>query len=76
MRQLAEIDLLIKGFAVANPVQEFQVNIAEATVKKLPEEKRNLTFSLQSQAGDRAFNILARKSRSKETIEKLFQKIR
>lgn len=72
MRQLAEIDLLIKGFAVANPVQELQANIGEATVKKLPEEKRNLTFSLQSQAGDRAFNILARKSRSKETIEKLF----
>ena len=76
MRQLAEIDLLIKGFAVANPVQELQANIGEATVKKLHEEKRNFTFALQGQAGERAYNILARKTRSKETIEKLFQKIR
>ena len=76
MRQLAEMDLLIKGFTVANPVQEFQANLHELTVKRLPDERRNVNFALQSQAGDKAFNILARKARSKEMIEKLFQKVR
>ena len=46
MRQLAEMDLLIRGYAVANPVQEFQANIHELTVKRLPEERRNVNFSI------------------------------
>ena len=46
MRQLAEMDLLIRGYAVANPVQEFQANIHELTIKRLPEERRNVNFSI------------------------------
>ena len=46
MRQLAEMDLLIKGFTVANPVQEFQANLHELTVKRLPDERRNVNFAL------------------------------
>ena len=46
MRQLAEMDLLIRGYAVAHPVQEFQANIHELTVKRLPEERRNVNFSI------------------------------
>ena len=70
------MDLLIKGFTVANPVQEFQANLHEMTVKRLPDERRNVNFALQSAAGEKCFNILARKSRPKEMIEKLFQKVR
>ena len=46
MRQLAEMDLLIKGVTVANPVQEFQANLHELTVKRLPDERRNVNFAL------------------------------
>ena len=74
------MDLLIKGFTVANPVQDFQGDRFdqpfETTVKRLPDERRNVNFALQSQAGEKCFNILARKSRSKEMVEKLFQKVR
>lgn len=43
------MDLLInRGFTVANPVQEFQANLHELTVKRLPDERRNVNFALQS----------------------------
>ena len=76
MRQLAEMDLLIRGYAVANPVQEFQANIHELTVKRLPEERRNINFTIQTTTGDYAFNILTRKHKSKDVVEKIFQKVR
>ena len=72
MRQLAEMDLLIRGYAVANPVQEFQASIHELTVKRLPEERRNVNFSIQTTTGDHAFNILTRKYKSKDGVEKIF----
>ena len=40
------MDLLIKGFTVANPVQDFQGDRFdqpfETTVKRLPDERRNV----------------------------------
>ena len=44
--------------------------------KRLPDERRNATFSLQAKAGPFFFNIMNRKSRSRDSIEKLFQKCR
>ena len=75
-RQLAELDLLVDAVAVSNPVNTFQQNLHEVNYKRLPDERRNVAFSIQTKCGPFFFNILNRKARSRETIEKMFQKCR
>ena len=41
MRQLAEMDLLVDGYAVSNPVNMFQQQLHEVNYKRLPDERRN-----------------------------------
>ena len=76
MRQLAEMDLLCEGYAVSNPVNLFQTNLNELNYKRLPDERRNTAFAIQSKVGPNFFNIMNRKNRSRDKIEKTFQKCR
>jgi len=75
-RQLAEMDLLCGGYAVSNPVNLVQTNLNELNYKRLPDERRNTAFSIQAKCGNNFFNIMNRKNRSRDKIEKLFQKCR
>lgn len=72
MRQLAEMDLLMEGFAVSNPVNCFQENLHEVNYKRIPDERRNCLFFIQQKIGVHFYNIMSRKSRSREAIEKTF----
>jgi len=40
--------------------------------KRLPDERRNAAFAMQAKIGPFFFNIMNRKNRSRENIEKLF----
>ena len=76
MRQLAELDILCEGYAISNPVNMLQQSLHELNYKRIPDERRNGSFAIQSKCGPLFYNILNRKNRSKEKIEKLFQKCR
>ena len=40
------MDLLVETCAVSNPVNTFQQDLKEANYKKLPDERRNVAFSI------------------------------
>ena len=70
------MDLLCEGYAISNPVNMVQQGLHELNYKRLPDERRNAAFSIQTKIGPYFFNIMNRKNRGKEKIEKLFQKCR
>lgn len=76
MRQLSELDILCEGYAISNPVNMLQQSLNELNYKRIPDERRNGAFAIQAKCGPLFYNILSRKNRSKEKIEKLFQKCR
>lgn len=75
-RQLNEMDLLVEGYAVSNPVNTFQENLHEVNYKRIPDERRNCLFFIQQNIGQFYYNIMSRKGRSREMIEKTFQRCR
>ena len=76
MRQLTEMDLLLRGIASSSPANPHQETIHEMNYKRLPDERRNILFNLQTKISPHYYNIMARKSRSKEHIEKFFSSVR
>lgn len=70
------MDLLVQGFGVSNPVNFAQDQLHEVNFKRLPDDRRNAAFELQAKSGQHFYNIMNRKSRSRELIEKTFEKCR
>lgn len=82
MRRLAEIHFFQNGFTVANPVFDLfnklqGSNLFESNLKKLPGSERSSVNSyLSSHVCHGYYNIMERKLRSKDKVEKLFKVVK
>lgn len=81
-RKICEIGFFEDGFVVANPVWEAAgrlsgPNAAESKLTKLPkEEMRNTKTYLSSNVSKGFYNVMVRKNRMKETVEKTFKSVK
>ncbi|CDW82479.1 UNKNOWN [Stylonychia lemnae] len=81
-RYLTELELFAKGVVVANPVFDYFIklsgsNLLEQNLKKLHVGERSMVLAkISSRIGEVFFNIIARKNRNRNAVEKHFQKYR
>lgn len=81
-RRLSELDFLKEGFSVANPVfnlyEKLQgQNLFESNLKKLPVNEKSITMQkIKTTVGENHFSIILRKSKMKESAEKIFKNVR
>mmetsp|Transcript_23051 Transcript_23051/g.22443 ORF Transcript_23051/g.22443 Transcript_23051/m.22443 type:complete len:101 (+) Transcript_23051:1718-2020(+) len=79
MRFMSEVEFLGRGFILPNPVMDVYSKITSSSVelnlkKAVNSEKTLLQAKIGNEIGEKCFNIIAKKNRSKALIEKQFQK--
>lgn len=82
LRQLAEIELLEKGYSVTAPVFDLygklaSLNIYETNLKRMTEIERSRTSDfIKANIRPFYFDVMKRKTKSRSSIEKQFTKMR
>jgi hypothetical protein len=82
MRQVAEIEMFMKGFILPNPTFNYYSriigsNLSEYNLKKQAQSDRSVVLSkISTMIGEIYFNVISRKNRSKVQVQALFQKTR
>lgn len=75
---MSELEFVVRGYTLANPVFDLATklvgsNLVEYNLKKLAmSEKSQVNATIQNKIGDIYYNVISRKNRSKQFVEKLF----